>query len=527
VTPGTHDLIAADWLAFRERTTTGRSADAVELADRIIAESQDPLRIAQAMIEKLVALLNMGEFRRLRPLMDQIHAALRQSPDYRLTGEFHAVAGVVAFENGSLSAAMMDLVRAERSLRRMTEQNIAAMDAWHDLSVAYSLCGFHAKAMEAQREAARVSAAAGLSPALAVLIEAQVRTAVGLDQRGDTAGCVRHLQSIVAAARPLAEELEVGDRIYLRYAMQRLGALGHPEPLTMPQEPVGDLILADVIRLGDICVALAESNPALALSLIDEAPRAIDVLGTAEPLRLRSLARSAAGDDTGALAIEREILRVVMAEDRQLRELLTDSISARLDQDRLQKVAARYAGEAYTDPLTGLPNRRRTAEVARGLAESGKRAMLGILDLDGFKAVNDKHGHPSGDLVLQRVAGIFARAARPGDLLARQGGDEFVMILPETSALDAAEIGARVSAAISAEDWSALVPGTPVSVSIGWAMFDGDLNAALKTADDALYRLKRPGRWPTQVDPPPPADPPTAIDPAPAVDPLAPRRSWT
>jgi len=150
-----------------------------------------------------------------------------------------------------------------------------------------------------------------------------------------------------------------------------------------------------------------------------------------------------------------------------------------------------YAGKAYTDPLTGLPNRRRSAEVAAALAKRGVPAMLGILDLDGFKAVNDTHGHPSGDLVLQRVAGIFARAVRQGDLLARHGGDEFIMILPETAEKLADEIGQRICDAVADEDWSALVPGTPISLSIGWAPLDADPNAALKAADEALYRNKR------------------------------------
>jgi diguanylate cyclase (GGDEF)-like protein len=203
------------------------------------------------------------------------------------------------------------------------------------------------------------------------------------------------------------------------------------------------------------------------------------------------LALSLLGDVAGALAAERETLRLVMAEDRQLRELVSDSVNARLDQDRLRRVAMQYADEAYTDPLTGLPNRRRSTEVAAELVQRGVAAMLGVLDLDGFKAVNDTHGHPSGDLVLQRVAGIFARGVRQGDLLSRHGGDEFVVILPKTTAREAREIGSRLCAAVRNEDWSALVPDTPVSASIGWAVLDRDLNAALKEADKDLYRTKR------------------------------------
>jgi diguanylate cyclase (GGDEF)-like protein len=491
VTRGSEDPVAADWLAFRNSTTSGRSAEVVASADRIIAEVSDQRRVTQAMIEKLAGLLNMGELARLGPLMDEIYARLRRTPDARLLGEFHAMAGVVAIEHGSLSTAMMNLVRSERALRRMTEASLAAVDAWHDLSVGYSSCGFHGKAMEAQTEAARVCTAAGLSPAYAVLVEAQVRAAVGLDQRGDTQGCIRHLQSIVASGGALLDELEVSERVFLRYAVVRLAALGHAESLVVPVESATDLFLADVNRLADVCIALIKPDAPGALKLLDGAPRAIDVLGAAEPLRLRSLVLSQLGDAAAALIEERDMLRVIMSEDRELRELLTDSIVSRLDQDRLRRVAMQYAGKAYTDPLTGLPNRRRSAEVAAALAKRGVPAMLGILDLDGFKAVNDTHGHPSGDLVLQRVAGIFARAVRQGDLLARHGGDEFIMILPETAEKLADEIGQRICDAVADEDWSALVPGTPISLSIGWAPLDADPNAALKAADEALYRNKR------------------------------------
>jgi hypothetical protein len=264
VTLGEHDSVAADWAAFHDQTTSGHSAEVIALAERIIADTDDPRRAAQAMIEKLVALLNMGEIQRLGPMMDEVHAALRDVHDPRLHGEFRAIAGAIAFEHGSLSTAMMNLVRAERNLRRMNEATLAAVDAWHDLSVAYSTCGFHAKAMEAQREAATLCGVAGLSPALAALIEAQVRAAVGLDQRGDIDGCVRSLRAVVASGIPLLAQLDVAERVFLRYAVVRLAALGHPGPLTVPLEPVDDLFLTDVNRLSDVCAALAAPDPARA-----------------------------------------------------------------------------------------------------------------------------------------------------------------------------------------------------------------------------------------------------------------------
>jgi diguanylate cyclase (GGDEF)-like protein len=100
--------------------------------------------------------------------------------------------------------------------------------------------------------------------------------------------------------------------------------------------------------------------------------------------------------------------------------------------------------------------------------------------------------------VLQRVAGVLNRVMRRGDFVARYGGDEFVVLLPSTSRAEAHEIERRIVAAVAGEDWNALVPGTPISVTIGWAVIgEGGLTRvadAFETADMAMLRAKAPPR---------------------------------
>jgi diguanylate cyclase (GGDEF)-like protein len=154
---------------------------------------------------------------------------------------------------------------------------------------------------------------------------------------------------------------------------------------------------------------------------------------------------------------------------------------------------------ALTDPLTGLLNRRAlqeaaSVEIARTLRHERPLTVV-LLDLDGFKQVNDTLGHESGDMVLKTVAGVLRHRVREMDLLARVGGDEFVLLLPETSASEAAtvcsDLMAQVSGSMKENGWPV------VGLSIGAATFTSaprSIADALRVADTLLYEAKRAGK---------------------------------
>lgn len=156
---------------------------------------------------------------------------------------------------------------------------------------------------------------------------------------------------------------------------------------------------------------------------------------------------------------------------------------------------------AVTDALTGLNNRRYLDRHLRALAEDAKAnarpISVLVADIDNFKSVNDTHGHDAGDNVLREFALRLRRNTRGVDLACRLGGEEFVVVMPDTALELACQVGERVRNCIASQPFQAN-PDTCISVtaSVGVAALeDGDtLDGLLKRADNALYAAKREGR---------------------------------
>ena len=143
-------------------------------------------------------------------------------------------------------------------------------------------------------------------------------------------------------------------------------------------------------------------------------------------------------------------------------------------------------GEAQTDPLTGLPNRRAwDAELERAL--TGESAVvIAMLDFDNFKEFNDTHGHPAGDRLLKETAAAWRDQLRGGDLLARLGGEEFGLLLRDCDAATAIEVAERLRSRVSG--------GRTCSAGIAVAAPQEDAEAVIARADQALYEAKARGR---------------------------------
>jgi two-component system cell cycle response regulator len=172
-------------------------------------------------------------------------------------------------------------------------------------------------------------------------------------------------------------------------------------------------------------------------------------------------------------------------------------------QDRLRENYRRSLSLALTDELTGLYNRRYVVAhleelVARVNAEGITDTSLMMFDVDHFKAVNDHYGHPGGDDALRQLADRALRGVRSIDLVARLGGEEFVVVMPETNLRAAVTVAERLRAAVAAEPFfiHTAVDRHPITISIGVAVARlGDtVDTLLQRADDALYQAKNTGR---------------------------------
>jgi diguanylate cyclase (GGDEF)-like protein len=198
-------------------------------------------------------------------------------------------------------------------------------------------------------------------------------------------------------------------------------------------------------------------------------------------------------------------------EERMTAVSLASQAVVALDNARLHRIVER---QALVDGLTGLPNRRQcvetlASELARLERFGGPLAVV-VTDLDWFKDVNDRHGHPSGDAVLREFAQLLQESLRDVDLAGRWGGEEFLLVLPGTDLAGGARVAERIRQALAGRivlsgDGSPI----PVTASFGVAATPPASTAAelFSAADAALYEAKRNGKNRVETAPEPVAHP--------------------
>ncbi|MDB5300244.1 MAG: hypothetical protein JWO87_1907 [Phycisphaerales bacterium] len=288
-------------------------------------------------------------------------------------------------------------------------------------------------------------------------------------------------------------------------------------PITFHHAPAGASDpalkkLAEVVYLSGWCAdVFVEPQPAQAIAQVREfcaseynmtdtdCDALLEEIGqrTREAASLFEITISAATNYEAILKKANEALVEITLQSQQHASALQQQASTLVEQNQqLQK-------QATTDALTGLANRAHfdqfLAEHFKAAATAGKPLSLLLLDVDRFKLVNDRHGHPTGDKLLKALAQVMAAAARAQDLCARYGGEEICLVLPSTGRAAAAGIAENIRKAVAAKPIQCGQLAVSITASVGVSTFEPGSTLKspahlIKAADLAVYNAKHSGR---------------------------------
>ncbi len=289
--------------------------------------------------------------------------------------------------------------------------------------------------------------------------------------------------------KPLSAELdkrlqepgEIGppdiDKLYQRFVSER----EHREAAQL-QNGLSELLN----KLADVAAASGQGTAEYA-SALEACERDLSSIGDAEGLQrvLKSLIGSTAAAHNAAEKVQAELQ------------------ASRTEMQQLRDSVGNLQSEALSDPLTGLHNRRgfeRTVAELYGEAGEGlTRAAVLMADIDHFKKVNDNYGHLVGDQVIRAAAQVLKSAVKGRDIVARFGGEEFVVLLPETPGRGALALAEQIRTAfgklrIRRQAGDEMIAQVSISIGVATPLADENVERAIDRADQALYRAKNEGR---------------------------------
>lgn len=406
--------------------------------------------------------------RRLRDLLStgsQLLYETRHLPVLRLQGVAHEVFLQLVAADGSQLPVLVNAVVVPDDSGRPSEVRVGVLDASGRVS-------YERELLAAQRTAESLAARVSVLQNAAAAFEGGETEAQIAESLASILG-----EALTAAAACVALVGSAGE----------LRVVAGDNPLDGLVRVDPQLLGATVLRIREAVVVTADDDP-------DRFP---GVVGALREARLRAVAVFPIMSDAKPIGVAAAFFgreRQLSASESDVVVSLTRQASQVLTRMRLQ---AQLVYAARVDPLTGLANRAIIREtIADILAAAADPLSVMFVDLDGFKAVNDRLGHRVGDAILREVARRLTAAVRATDLVGRYGGDEFVVICAGADGGDASTVAERIHEAIRGGFPDA--EGFAISASIGIAVRDATTavttDELLGAADSAMYESKRLGR---------------------------------
>lgn len=528
---------ARELVAVTQRSDAETQQDIIDELDELLAETRrraDPMTVAQLLRSALLArLYSAGPPAEMDPLLDELSAHASRHGLTIMEAGAYALRARRLLDSGDEDTAITEVARglamlddeklAERLAGRRDTQRVFS-GILVDIALALTQLGDYEVAEQVMARADLVVREGAGPHEIAIHLINRVRLQLAWALRLERIGEDKKARERIATASAMATAAEgpfarsLFPRDTSRPAADQIAVLGAAHALDDP----GDHHLPRIHRLLEQAKAAYEIiilTIALARSLA-AADRLEEALGTLVDVR-----EAIAGDHADQvlkLSLVREFAQLSPPDGGEMTtsaledyaaELETElwamrnsrmaTLRTRREHERLSRVHGTVAEQAMHDPLTGLPNRRKLDERLEELLgpPAVQPVAVALVDLDGFKNVNDRSSHAEGDDVLRVVAGTLKSTLRGDDLVARYGGDEFVALLPGAP-LAAAEAALNRAVRAVAELPTDLSRGVTLSVGVVALRPNETAPSVLARADAAMYLAKRSGGNSVTSEPP-------------------------
>ncbi|MBP2320962.1 diguanylate cyclase (GGDEF)-like protein [Kibdelosporangium banguiense] len=500
----------------------------VDEVDQMLAEAQhrgEPRMVAQLLRSAVaVRLTTSGLAGTAQPLLDEMMVHTRRHGLVVLEADAHALHGRmmlmeaaedIALSEAAVALAMLDDDLTPDVMLGRRKWDILLASTLMDIGLVLTQLGVYEEADQVMNRAHRCIRESAGPHQIAVHMINRIRMLVGwglrLERIGDDDQAGDRFQTAAAIAQavegpfreslfPRRAELSAAEQVHVVAAAHALAqpSADHVE-LLFKLKPTAQYARELIITAIALARCLEHTGlVAEAVDVLADARVSLEGDPTEPTLRLclvREFARLS-GPDGGerTMSALESYAQELEAQLWDMRESRISTLNTRREHERLTRKHGETERQALQDPLTGLPNRRALDDRLETLSASPNNhpLALALVDLDGFKEVNDQYSHAEGDDVLRVIASTVRDALRGGDMVARYGGDEFVVLLPGAP-LHAAE--AALNRAVSAVSRLPADLSHGVTLSVGVVALRPQETAAraLARADAAMYEAKRSG----------------------------------